>query len=186
MEDAEEGEAVLAPGDPEGDPGVGSEHLVAGDGAPDPVHDGLLEAPGAEAFAAIGAVVYRGPAAALGALGPGQFDRSLAVSDINPVRSAAVGHGEDDHLGAVRYRGRESLEVADLGAVDEDEGGDGGAGNGVEDRVPEGFPIFIDEGLEKGRNISILREVEGCLWGSRGLLSDADHPYPGPGHPSSA
>ncbi len=67
VEYLEEGDAVFAAGEAEGDAGVVVEHVVAGDGVSDLLSDGGCEALGAEAFPAVGAVVDGGVAVASGA-----------------------------------------------------------------------------------------------------------------------
>ena len=54
-----------------------------------------------------------------------------------------MGDGEEDEGVAVGDGGVEALEVADLDAVQEDEGGDGGLGDGVEYGISEACSVLL-------------------------------------------
>ena len=71
--------------------------------------------------------------------------------------------------------GFEALEVADLDAVEEDEGGDGGAGDGVEESVSEELPVDLDEGAEGLIDVGAFGDGDGFLVSACGVLGDPQH-----------
>ena len=86
-----------------------------------------------------------------------------------------MGDREEDEGVPVVEGGFESLEVADLDAVEEDECGDGGAGDWVEEGVSEGLPVDVDEGAEGLVDVSGLGNGDGRLVLPGGVLGDPQH-----------
>ncbi len=80
--------------------------------------------------------------------------------------------------------GLQVLEVADLDAVEEDDGGYGGLGDGVEEGVPEGLPVDVDEGAEGLVDVCALGEGDGFPVSTSGVLGDPQHPDVDLDHPS--
>ena len=80
--------------------------------------------------------------------------------------------------------GFEALEVADLDAVEEDECGDGGAGDGVEEGVSEGLPVDVDECAERLVDVGALGDGDGLPVSTSGVLGDPQHPDVDLDHPS--
>ena len=67
------------------------------------------------------------------------------------------------------------MEVADLDAVEEDECGDGGAGDGVEEGVSQGLPVDVDECAEGLVDVCALGEGDGLPVSACGVLGDPQH-----------
>ncbi len=94
-----------------------------------------------------------------------------------------MGDGEEDEGVSVVEGGFESLEVADLDAVEEDEGGDGGPGDGVEEGVFQGLPVDVDEGAESLVDVGALGDDDCLLVSACGVLCDPQHPDVDLDHP---
>ncbi len=86
-----------------------------------------------------------------------------------------MGDGEEDEGVAGVEGGFEALEVADLDAGEEDEGGDGGFGDGVEEGVSEGLPVDLDEGAELLIDVGAFGDGEGLMVSACGVLGDPQH-----------